>query len=91
MKFVVDLERNVICAGGGLHADEEQKLLEDGSLQENLWGANYYLTDATETRFEFTSMINIRPSQGNTAQLIQSADIIAGVRAMAIHFFESSP
>ena len=45
VKFVVDLERRVICAGGGLHSDEERLLLEDGSKQEHLWGGNYYLQD----------------------------------------------
>ena len=91
VKFVVDLERNVICAGGGLHADEEQLLLEDGSRQEDLWGANYYLADASDARYEFTSMINIRPSQENTAQLIQSEDVRRRVRDLAGRFFESSP
>ncbi|MEK7382791.1 MAG: DUF5674 family protein [Elusimicrobiota bacterium] len=91
VKFVVDLGRNVICAGGGLHADEEQLLLEDGSRQEDLWGANYYLTDVSCARYEFTSMINIRPSQANTAQLIQSEDVRRRVRDLAVHFFESSP
>ncbi len=91
VKFVVDLKRNVICAGGALHADEEQMLLEDGSRQEDLWGANYYLDDASQARYEFTSMINIRPSQENTAQLIQSEDIRRRVRDLAVHFFESSP
>ncbi len=90
VKFVVDLERNVICVGGGLHADEEQRLLEDGSRPEDLWGANYYLADTSEERYEFTSMINIRPSQGNTVQLIQSEDVRKRVRSLAVHFFESS-
>jgi hypothetical protein len=42
VKFVVDLEQRVICAGGGFHSDEEEILLEKGSQQQNLWGANYY-------------------------------------------------
>jgi hypothetical protein len=88
VKFVVDLRREVICAGGGLHADEEKLLLEDGSAQTDLWGANYYLFDTSDARFEYTSMINIRPTDGNTAQEIQSPEIRSGVRDLAIRFFE---
>jgi len=42
VKYVVDVERGVIGLGGDMHADAEQLLLEDGSHQANLWGANYY-------------------------------------------------
>jgi len=90
VKFVVDLKRRVICAGGGLHSDEEQMLLTDGSQQEDLWGANYYLEDASEDRFEYTSMINLRPQQENRSQEIQSPDIRKQVRQLAVHFFETS-
>lgn len=88
VKFVIDVRRNVICVGGGLHADEEAVLLEDGSRQEDLWGANYYLFDSSEARLEYTSMINVRPRDGNTAQIIQSEPIRQKVRAAAVHFFE---
>jgi hypothetical protein len=90
VKFVVDVEREILCAGGGLHADEEQILLDDGSAQAHLWGANYYLFDKTEERFEYTSMINLRPAQGNTAQEIQSPDLRRKVRELAVRYFESS-
>lgn len=88
VKFVVDLERHVICVGGGLHADEEEILLQQGSRQSDLWGANYYLFDPSESRFEYTSMINVRPNDQNTSQAIQSETIRQKVRAAAIHFFE---
>jgi hypothetical protein len=88
VKFVIDIERQVICVGGGLHADEEAMLLENGSQQKDLWGANYYLQDSSESRFEYTSMINIRPSDENTKQEIQSDAIRTKVRTAAIHFFE---
>lgn len=90
VKFVVDVQRRVLCAGGELHSDQEQLLLEDGSLQENLWGGNYYWDDPSEERFEYTSMINVRPAQGNTSQQIQSEAIRRQVRDLAVHFFEAS-
>ena len=89
VKFVVDLQREVICAGGGMHSDEEALLLEDGSRQSDLWGANYYLDEPAGQRFAFTSMINIRPSDGNTKQVITSPDIRRAVQELAEHFFES--
>ena len=42
VKYVVDVERGVVAIGGELHADAEQVLLEQGSRQADLWGANYY-------------------------------------------------
>src|SRR3989449_11634574 len=42
VKYVVDVERGVVAVGGELHVDAEQVLLEQGSRQADLWGANYY-------------------------------------------------
>jgi hypothetical protein len=42
VKFVADVERNIIAVGGELHADAEAVLLDNGSRQQDLWGANYY-------------------------------------------------
>ena len=42
VKLVVDIRRGVVAVGGELHADAEQLLLEQGSAQANLWGANCF-------------------------------------------------
>ena len=65
VKYVVDIERKVAAIGGELHADAEQLLLADGSRQADLWGANYYPGMGKESCIEYTSLINIRPAQGN--------------------------
>jgi len=65
VKYVVDIERRVAAVGGELHADAEQLLLAEGSRQADLWGANYYPGIGTENCIEYTSLINIRPAQGN--------------------------
>jgi hypothetical protein len=83
VKFVVDLERRVAAVGGELHADEETLLLEHGSLQQNLWGANYYPGRGPDGCIEFTSLINIRPSQDNRSMEIQSEEVRARVRELA--------
>jgi hypothetical protein len=39
IKIVVDVRRAILAAGGEKHVDAERLLLEDGSRQEDLWGA----------------------------------------------------
>lgn len=71
VKAVVDIERGIMAVGGELHADEEALLLEQGSKQENLWGINLYPGKTGEDFIEFDSMINLRPSQGNTSRGVE--------------------
>jgi hypothetical protein len=61
VKLAVDVERELVAGGGELHADCEQALIENGSRQEDIWGADW--DPAGEVRFE--SLINIRPSKEN--------------------------
>jgi hypothetical protein len=70
VKYVVDIERRVAAVGGELHSDAEQLLLESGSRQADLWGANYWPGRGADTCIEYTSLINIRPAQGNRVMLI---------------------
>jgi hypothetical protein len=80
VKYVVDVERRVAAVGGQLHADAEQRLLEAGSQQADLWGANYYPGRGPDDCVEYTSLINIRPAQGNRSMLIADAAIRERVR-----------
>ena len=41
VKLAVDVRRGVMAGGGALHADCEAVLLEDGSAQEDVWGADW--------------------------------------------------
>ena len=72
IKIVVDIRRRVLSGGGEMHADCESVLLEDGSEQDDLWGADWY---PREQRIEFESLINIRPRLGNRGILIQDENI----------------
>lgn len=66
VKAVVDIEREIMAVDAELHSDEEQLLLENDSLQENLWGINLHPgLLPSEDWVEFDSMINIRPAVGN--------------------------
>jgi hypothetical protein len=80
VKYVVDVERGVAAVGGELHADGEAILLERGSRQEDLWGANYFPGAGPDACVEFTSLINIRPSQGNRSMEVESEDVRSRVR-----------
>ena len=51
-----------------MHSDCEKVLLDDGSEQDDLWGANWY---PNGQRLEYESWINIRPRLGNRSILIQ--------------------
>jgi hypothetical protein len=82
VKYVVDIERRVAAVGGELHADAEQLLLADGSRQSDLWGANYYPGLGKESCIEYTSLINIRPAQGNRSMDIADPVIRGRVRAL---------
>ena len=64
-----------------MHSDCESVLLEDGSLQEDIWGANWY---PVEQLVEFESLINIRPDQGNRSILIQDEQICQAVEAITV-------
>ena len=77
IKVVVDINRGIMAVDGELHADEEALLLEEGSLQKDLWGINIYPgLDRTDSDFiEFDSMINMRPSQNNRSRSVDDPGI----------------
>lgn len=72
IKIVVDIRRRVLAGGGEMHSDCEAVLLNNGSEQDDLWGANWY---PEEQRIEFEALINIRPRLGNRGILIQDENI----------------
>ena len=67
IKGVADVERQLIALGGEWHMDANSVLIADGSVQQNLWDFNLYPEERGEKAIEYISLINIRPSQGNTA------------------------
>ena len=71
VKYVVDVRRRVAAVGGELHSDGERLLLDAGSQQPDLWGANYYPGRGPDYCIEYTALINIRPSQDNRSMEIQ--------------------
>jgi hypothetical protein len=83
VKVVVDVHRRLAAVGGDLHADGERLLLEEGSAQDDLWGANYYPGRGPADCVEFTALINIRPARGNPGMEIADPAIRDAVRQVA--------
>ena len=81
IKIVVDIRRRALSGGGEMHADCESVLLDDGSEQDDLWGANWY---PDEQRIEFESLINIRPRLGNRSILIHDENLRTQVKAVTV-------
>jgi len=82
MVNVVDIKNGILALGGSLHADAEAILLEQGSNQSDLWGFNIYPTRNADERIEFTSLINIRPNQGNRSMEVQDSNLRKQIRGI---------
>ena len=85
IKLAVDVEQGILAGGGQLYADCEQALLEEGSRQENVWGADWY----PETQaVSFESLINIRPRQQNFGLEVQNSTLSEQIEAIVRRIFE---
>jgi len=67
VKLVVDVEKEIVAAGGQLHSDGERLLLDRECRQEDLWGGGL---DLVSSQFDCLALINIRPQQNNPSQEI---------------------
>jgi hypothetical protein len=76
IKLAVDIQRGILAGGGELHADCEQVLLEDGSEQAHVWGADWY---PLKQSVGYESLINIRSRVGNRSMEIQDPVVRAQI------------
>lgn len=67
VKFVIDIEREIMTIGGTRHYLGESMLLEDGSKQTNLWGGGY---DPITDTIDHESFINIRSGDNNPNKVV---------------------
>ncbi len=76
IKAVVDIEKEILAVDAELHADLEGLLLDEGSMQADLWGINF-ITDEDEIDefVEFDSLINIRPKQDNRSRYVEDESV----------------
>ncbi len=75
IKAVVDVQKGVMAIGGEWHSDAEKVLLKAGSGQKDLWGINLFPGRSKEQLIEFTSLINIRPKDGNLSMIIEIPEV----------------
>ena len=85
VKLPVDVEKEILGGGSEYHADCEEVLLEDGSRQEDLWGADWYSDSRT---MEFEALINIRPRQVNRGMEIENPEIRKKIEKIVWHLLE---
>ncbi|MEK9200761.1 MAG: DUF5674 family protein [Patescibacteria group bacterium] len=84
VKFVVDLNREVMTIGGTRHMDGEQLLLQDGSHQSDLWGGG---VDLETKQIDFESMINIRPTQNNPSREVLDTGLRSQIQEVISQLF----
>ena len=86
IKGVVDIEREIIAIGGEYHIDANNKLIENGSRQQNVWGFNWYFDKNGNERIEYISLINIRPKQGNRTMEVQNISLRDKMKAVILKY-----
>lgn len=87
IKLAVDVNRKILAGGGELHSDCEQVLLEDGSQQVDVWGADWHPDTKTIT---FESLINIRPRQQNFGLEVQDSALRDKIEKIARKLMEAT-
>jgi hypothetical protein len=87
LKLAVDVAQGLVVGGGEYHADCEEVLLEQGSRQENIWGADWY---PDSHAVAFGALINIRPRQNNRAMEVQDAALRARIEQIVRAVFEGA-
>ncbi len=85
--IIIDIRLGILAGSGQMHADCEAALIEDGSQQEDIWGANWI--PATQT-LEFEALINLRPKQQNYAMSIQNPEIKHQIERISKLLLESA-
>ncbi len=85
IKLAVDVEQEILAGGGELHSDCEQALLEEGSQQVNVWGADWHPESRKVT---FESIINIRPQQQSFSMDIQDLTLRSRIEKIVRELLE---
>jgi len=85
IKTVIDIEKKVCSAGCDRHYESENILLEQGSLQEHIWGGGI---DLDTKSIDYNSFINIRPQQNNSSNEIQDEKLRSQYEQLTKYFFQ---
>lgn len=67
IKLVADIENEILYGGSRLHADIEKILIDNCSLQKDVWGGGISL----KTKFiDCRAVANIRPGQNRSIEIL---------------------
>ena len=86
IKGVADVRRGLLALDAELHADLERLFLENGSVQEDLWGINLYPDEEGEDFIEYDSLINIRSWQGNPSRGVSNPEVRMAIQKIVEQF-----
>jgi len=84
IKTVIDVATGVCSAGSDRHFEMEKILLDQGSVQSDLWGGGIDLDTKT---IDCNSFVNIRPADNNTSNEIQNPEIRKKFETLMASFF----
>ena len=84
VKTVIDVRQKICSAGMNRHFEGEKILLNQGSLQTDIWGGGI---DIETKEIDYNSFINIRPSDNNTSNEIQDPVIRKKYEKLTKYFF----
>lgn len=84
VKVAVDVQQEILVAGGIMHVDCEEVLLDQENVQQqNVWGAGWYVFTQ---EMAYDSFINQRPPQNRSIYLLDEA-LKTQVKAIVERFF----
>lgn len=84
IKTVIDIEKKICVAGMDRHFEGEKILLDQGSLQSDIWGGGI---DTETKEIDYNSFVNIRPSDNNSSNEIQDATVRKKYERLTRYFF----
>jgi hypothetical protein len=67
IKTVVDIRQQILAGGGEMHSDCEIVLLDNGSEQQDIWGASW---NPISQEIFYESMVNLRPRQNRSMEIL---------------------
>ena len=88
VKIAVDIKKETIALGCEWHSECQSILTEDGSLAQDVWGANIHINQPKEERLEFHSLINIKPSLLHKEMEIQDEDLKGKITKITDKFIQ---
>ena len=85
IKAVIDLQKKICSAGPVQHRDSYTLLLNDGSEHADVWGGGM---NRETKEITCTSMINIRPVEGNISNEIENKETRQNYEDLLKYFFQ---